>query len=112
MLFTSSSFVYFFLPLSLLFHWVNLKKLRNASLLACSLLFYAWGEPRYVLVLLFSILINWLIGILMPSRKNKELLLFVGCFINLSLLGFFKYLHFFLATFGLADAIEIISPIN
>ena len=48
----------------------------------------------------------------MPSIKNKELLLFVGCFINLSLLGFFKYLHFFLATFGLADVIEINFGIN
>ena len=112
MLFTSPSFIYFFLPLSLLFHWINLKKLRNASLLASSLIFYAWGEPRYVLVLLFSILLNWLIGILLLSRRNKKLFLFFGCFTNLSLLGFFKYLDFFLSTFRIADAIEIKFGIN
>jgi len=112
MLFTSPSFIYFFLPLSLLFHWVNLKELRNVSLLAFSLIFYAWGEPRYILVLLFSILINWMIGILLSSRNNKKLLIFVGCFINLSLLGFFKYLGFFSAAFGLADSIEMNFGIN
>ena len=112
MLFTSPSFIYFFLPLSLIFHWVNLKKLRNASLLACSLIFYAWGEPRYILILLFSILVNWLIGILMLSKKNKKTFLLIGCFANLSLLGIFKYLDFFLKAFGLADVIEISYGIN
>lgn len=112
MLFTSPSFIYFFLPLSLLFHWVNFKKLRNVSLLASSLIFYAWGEPRYVLVLFFSILLNWLIGILLSAGYNNKFFLFFGCFVNLSLLGFFKYLNFFLATFGIADAIEIKFGIN
>lgn len=112
MLFTSPSFIFFFLPLSLLSHWINFKKLRNASLLASSLIFYAWGEPEYILVLVFSILLNWSIGILLASKSNKKLFLFIGCFINLCLLGIFKYLNFFLATLGLTDFIEINFGVN
>ena len=106
MLFTSPTFLYFFLPLSLLLHWGNFKKLRNASLFASSLIFYAWGEPKYITILLFSILLNWFIGISLSSKKNRKLILFIGCFANLSLLAFFKYLGFFLGSLGQAETIE------
>ncbi len=106
MLFTSPTFLYFFLPLSLLLHWGNFKKFRNASLFVSSLIFYAWGEPKYIVILLFSILLNWFIGILLSSKKNRKLILFIGCFANLSLLAFFKYLGFFLGSLGQAETIE------
>ena len=106
MLFTSPTFIYFFLPLSLLLHWGNLKSLRNTSLFICSLLFYAWGEPKYISILLFSIFLNWLVGVFLSSSKNRQLILFLGCFANLSLLAFFKYLDFFLSSLGQSKTIE------
>ena len=60
MVFSSNIFLFIFLPLTLAGHFLAPKKLKNGFLLAMSLLFYAWGEPKVVLVMLASILFNWL----------------------------------------------------
>lgn len=59
LVFSSSVFLFIFLPLVLFFYFIVRAELRNFVLLAFSLIFYAWGEPRFVLLMLFSILLNY-----------------------------------------------------
>ena len=107
MLFSSPTFLYFFLPLALLLHWLSGKRLRNLILLTLSLIFYAWGEPKYVLILLLSILLNWGIGKLFTADiPKKNYILIAGCSANILLLVFFKYFGFLLGIAGLNKTIE------
>jgi alginate O-acetyltransferase complex protein AlgI len=102
MLFSSQTFLYLFLPLALLLHWLSGKQLRNLILLTLSLIFYAWGEPKYVLVLLLSILLNWGVGNLFSAGiPQKNYILIAGCSANILLLVFFKYFGFLLGIAGL-----------
>lgn len=99
MLFSSLIFIWYFLPIVFCAYAClpNLK-IRNALLLAASILFYAWGEPLYVLLMLFSISINYIFGRLIDrssEKKTRQLLLFLCVAINLLLLGYFKYFNFF-----------------
>ena len=101
MLFTSVSFVFMFLPLVLLFYYVpfiKFRKVQHFLLFIVSLLFYAWAVPSYVLILLFSIFINYLFGILVDRFRNKKLtskmILSAAIILNLGIIFFFKYLAF------------------
>ena len=82
-------------------------------LLAASLLFYAWGEPRYVFLMLFSIVLNWSFGVFIDKvKKGRRLLLALCVACNLAILGYFKYFNFFANTInGLVNA-EWITPRN
>ena len=107
MLFSSPTFLYFFLPLALLLHWLSGKRIRNSILLTFSLIFYAWGEPKYVLVLMLSILLNWGVGRLFSADiPKKNYILIAGCSANILLLVFFKYFGFLLGIAGLSKTIE------
>lgn len=101
MVFSSSTFLLAFLPITLaLYYIMPTRPLKNVLLLAVSLLFYAWGEPVYVLLMIASILANWLFAILIDrpiAHTRKRFLLVINLFINLAILGFFKY-ESFLAT--------------
>lgn len=99
MVFSSATFLLAFFPLCLALYFVaRSRKARNLVLFGFSLLFYAWGEPVYVLLMLFSIFVNWLSGLLVyNSSKNKTGVLALSLFINLGILAFFKY-ETFLAT--------------
>ena len=101
MLFSSTTFLYLFLPAVLFFYFIVFKKkriLQNIFLLLASLFFYAWGEHKRVLIMILSIFINWLFGLLISKKKNDrrlcKLLLIIDIIINLSVLFFFKYLSF------------------
>ena len=65
MVFSTIPFLCFFLPLSILGYYILPGKVNNIFLLLCSLFFYAWGEPRFVFLMLFSIACNYLFGILL-----------------------------------------------
>ena len=101
MLFSSTVFLYLFLPAVVLVYYTVLRKsrlLQNVFLLAASLVFYAWGEPGFVLVMMASILVNWLCALLVDRSREKKgtakgILVFAVCF-NLGLLFVFKYLNF------------------
>lgn len=96
MLFSSMLFIWVFLPIAVLGNYVLKKELRNYFLLIISLIFYAWGEPVYVLLMIFSILTNWCFGLLIHKKpKTRKFSLFLCVLINLALLGFFKYYNFF-----------------
>ncbi len=101
MLFSSMIFIYLFLPIVLTLYYLVFKKSRkcqNILLLIFSLFFYAWGEPKFVLVMMVSIIFNWFLGLLIHKFKTKVTLckLFVASsvVVNLSLLFVFKYLSF------------------
>lgn len=101
MTFSSTVFLFIFLPVLLLIYYCRLiksNKVRNIILLIASLLFYAYGEPIYVLVLIGSIIINYFIGLLIDkysnNKKVKKSILVLGIIFNVILLVIFKYLNF------------------
>ncbi len=105
MVFSSMVFLWIFLPVVLLLYLAaekflkNPLKIQNMVLLLASLLFYAWGEPFYVLLLLVSIFLNWAAGRWMERYPvYKKGILIADIILNLGLLGYFKYCNFFLNT--------------
>ena len=95
MLFSSTVFIFVFLPAVLIgYYLLRGMKARNALLLAASLLFYAWGEPVYVLLMLLSIAVNYVFGRLLERRAHSKTLLAAAVIFNLGLLFYFKYLNF------------------
>ncbi len=96
MLFSSMVFIWIFLPVVLILNyaaqWIGGNRLANILLLIASVLFYAWGEPVYVLLMLFSIFINWAGGmVLCRVGKGKKIVLAATVALNLLLLAYFKY---------------------
>jgi alginate O-acetyltransferase complex protein AlgI len=86
------------------------REARNIALLAASLIFYAWGEGIYLLVLLGSIAMNHLFGLAIAARPDRgRLLLALGVAANLGMLGYFKYLGFFLENLGV-EGVHDIAP--
>ena len=93
MVFTSISFIYYFLPLLLICYFVVPKKFRNIILLMFSVLFYFYGEPKYILLMLIEVFISYVVGLLIDKYKNKNILI-IGIFIHVLLFGIFKYFNF------------------
>lgn len=102
MLFSSVTFLYAFLPLTLLCYYLAPKKLRNAVLLLASLIFYAFGEPRYVVLLIVSSVSDYTWSLLIEKYRNRPRLakglLAASIAVNVGLLGFFKYADFAINT--------------
>lgn len=97
MVFSSVQFLFVFLPLVLLFCYILPVRLKNGVLLAFSLLFYAWGGVRYTLLILVSILCNYLCGLAMERWNTpaaRRAVLAVSVVFNLGMLGYFKYYDF------------------
>lgn len=103
MLFSSQVFLYFFLPITLIVYYLSPKRFRNFILLIASLIFYAWGEPVYILIMLFSTIFNYVTGLLIDKfqKKNQhkyaKIVLIVSVVGNLAILGFFKYSDFLIS---------------
>lgn len=103
MVFSSILFIWVLLPVILLVYYlplphVNAKthlNIRNFILVLFSLFFYAWGEPKYILLMLISVLQNYIFGLLIEKKKQKGLLMTACTAANLLLLGYFKYFNFF-----------------
>lgn len=94
MVFSSVIFLFRFLPLFFLCYFVFPGRMRNLILFLGSILFYAWGEPVYVVLMLISTLSDYVHGLLIEKcygRMSAKLLLFSSMVINLGMLGFFKY---------------------
>ena len=109
MLFSSPVFLFAFLPIVYL---INLKcsvKLSNAVLLVASLFFYAWGEPVYIFLLLFSVAVNYLLTLFMIKSHKKSAFAFSIIF-NLSLLIVFKYAGFFVQVLNSALGLNLAVP--
>ena len=99
MVFSSIPFLFFFFPLCLLLYYTVPFKAKNVILLIFSLIFYSWGEPVYIFLMIFTSLVNYFSGLIIEKANKKSLkkLTLVFCIvINLGLLGFFKYSNFFI----------------
>ena len=121
MVFSSTIFLCVYLPLVLLGYYICPKKGRNLFLLIVSLVFYAWGEPKYVFLMMFSIVINYVFGLLMDKHrsdpKRMKLMLVLSVIIDLGLLSVFKYTDFIIrnvnAVFSTGfDLLNIALPIG
>lgn len=118
MYFSSMTFLWIFLPCSLLLYLLAERFGKNFAgntvLLLASLIFYAWGEPAYIFLLLFSVVVNYLFGLLLDREEARYRKAALACsvLVNIGLLGFFKYFNFFAVYFNQAlgkDAIPLSS---
>ncbi len=113
MLFSSITFLFGFLPLVLIFYYISPRFLKNAVLLIFSLLFYAWGEPKYVIVMTVSIIVGYVMGlitekfILEEKLKAARAAVIISVAINLGILFFFKYSDFFITNINNAGGLNI-----
>lgn len=104
MVFSSLLFLFRFLPAVLILYYIAPRKLRNVILLLFSLFFYAWGEPKYVFLMLFTITMDFFIGKGIDkakkegNQKKAKRFLMISILVDLSILGFFKYADFLIGT--------------
>ena len=111
MLFSSITFLFYFLPIVLLCYFVLFKKHKNTVLLVASLFFYFYGEPKYILVLLFSCLINYISGRLIEKMtKYRTLILVIDLVISFGLLFYFKYFGFLIDNLNTIFFLEMVIP--
>ena len=100
MVFSSILFIFRFLPIAMGIYFLTPKKLKNLSLLILSLIFYSWGEPRYFLLMIASIFVDYFISInIEKNNKNKKIQIFllaISIIFNVGILFFFKYINFFI----------------
>lgn len=97
MVFSSVIFLFYFLPLTLAVYFIVRKELRNTVLLLASLVFYIWGEPRFIVILLLSICVNYAVGLAIDIFRGKKIsvvLLVGGIVANLGILFYYKYFDF------------------
>jgi len=112
--FSSLSFLTLFLPLTILLYFAVPRRFRNLLLFLASLIFYAWGEPVYIVLMLFSSVVDYSHGLLMEKFDGRpgvrRALLISSVVINLSLLGFFKYAGLVVSTLNAALSLSIPVP--
>lgn len=105
MLFSSITFLYYFLPIVFIVYFIVPKSWKNVVLLLSSLFFYAWGEPKYVILMLISIVCGYLFGLLIERHRGKPLAkvwMILSIAVSLSFLVYFKYADFFIGNFNRA----------
>lgn len=110
MLFSSIPFIYYFLPCVLVMYFLAPKGFRNSVLLASSLFFYGWGEPRYIVLMLISIMVGYISGILLEICENKKLkraVLIISVVICIGFLGYYKYADFFIDNFNAVTGMSV-----
>ena len=111
MVFSSIPFLFFFLPACLCLYYIVPFALKNYVLLVFSLLFYAWGEPVYILLMLFASAVDYVNGLLMErfgtTKPKRRFFLCCSVIINLSVLGFFKYADFAIETVNTLFSLSI-----
>ena len=118
MLFSSMTFIYVFLPIVLLLYLVTKKELHNSVLLLASICFYAWGEPKYLSIMLLTILINYAGAIFVEKfAKYKKLILVLTIISNLVFLIYFKYFNFLISNVNALfhsniEMLKIVMPIG
>lgn len=117
MVFSSAIFIFLFLPLVFLFYFIVPKNTKNSVLLIFSIIFYLFGGPKYLLLLMSVVLINYTGAIIINKSENKKLFLIITITLNLLILFYFKYTGFFLeninSLLGLSIKIpKIILPIG
>lgn len=118
MVFSSITFIFYFLPIVLAIYYIVPHKFKNIVLLVASLLFYFYGEPKYVITMVISIIITYIFGILINKyRKYDKIFLILSIFINVGILVYFKYTNFIIQNINLwlskkIDFIYVALPIG
>ena len=108
MLFSSIPFLYYFLPVVLLVYFLVPKAAKNTVLLIASLVFYAWGEPKYVLLMIATITVFYLCGRMVEgNRKGRKFFLLFSVVVSLGLLAVFKYADFFVSSFNAVTGLSL-----
>lgn len=110
MVFSGIPFLYYFLPCVLLVYFIVPDKLKNAVLLFASLFFYGWGEPKYLVFMLASILQGFVFGILIEKfhgKKQAKLFMIISVVFSLSLLVYCKYTDFFIENFNAVTGLSV-----
>ena len=98
MVFSSITFLFYFLPITIVLYYLAPFRMKNIILLISSLFFYAWGEPVYIFLMIFSIIANYAMGELLCRVDGKKKVLALAIVVNLAILGFFKYADFAINT--------------
>ena len=108
MLFSSNVFLYYYIPITLILYFLCPRKWRNVVLFLVSLVFYGWGEPVYLFLMVATILLNYVCGFLIHRRRERgqkaKAVLAAGVAANLVILGFFKYAGF------LVESLQAVLP--
>lgn len=116
MVFSTSIFIYLFLPITLIIYYLAPKKGKNLIILLSGLLFYSWGEPIYVIVMLISTMIDYFAGLIMNHFEGRKvprrICLIVSIVMNLGLLGIFKYSGFIAENINAIAGTQIIDINN
>ncbi len=117
MVFSSLIFLFAYLAITLVLYYAVPFKARNAVLFVVSLIFYGWGEPKYIVVMLFSILVAYIFGFFVgkyreSAPKKARAYLIVSIILNLSALLFFKYANFFIENLALIPGLGGLKPIE
>lgn len=118
MIFSSITFLFYFLPIVIVIYYIIPNKFKNTILLISSLVFYSYGEPKYVFLMIFSIIISYIFGILINKyKKYSKLFLIISICIVLALLIYFKYINFILENINLflsnrINLIQVVLPIG
>lgn len=118
MLFSSLEFLFLFLAAVIVLYYALPGKWRNPVLLAVSLVFYGWGEPRYIFLMIFTIAVDYTAGLLVSAflsrgkKKKAKAALVIAVSVNLALLGFFKYADFALYNMSRLPGLSFISPLG
>lgn len=110
MLFSGIPFLYYFLPITVILYLIAPKKLKNSVLLLASLVFYAWGEQKLVLLFALSIFLGWVIGLLIGRFRSTpwaNVFLVISVVLSLSFLIYFKYTDFFISSFNAVFGLSI-----
>jgi len=117
MIFSSVLFLFLYLPLVLLCYYIVPRRFRNCILFLFSLLFYGWGEPIYIVIMLFSTLLDYMCGhfahkFRLSAPKKAKAAVITSVIINLGMLGFFKYANFFIQNINTLFATELLKPLS
>lgn len=118
MVFSSIAFLFYFLPITLALYYILPKRCRNFVLLVASLIFYAYGEPTYVLIMILSITFSYIYGLLIDKfRKHSKFFLALSVCTSIGLLIYFKYTNFIIENINLwlsnkVDLINVLLPIG
>ena len=110
MLFSSIPFLYYFLPAVFLLYFIAPKKLKNTVILLSSLFFYAWGEPKYVILMVISITVGYILGLLIEKFRGSalsKLFLALSVIFSIGALGYFKYADFFISNFNAVTGLSV-----
>lgn len=118
MIFSSITFLFYFLPIVLIVYYLVPKKFKNIVLLISSLAFYFYGEPKYTLLMMFSILSTYFFGILIDKyKKHSKTFLIISICLSIGILIYFKYMNFIIQNINLVlskkiDFIYVVLPIG